>query len=117
VGAPGPSSTGSAFPCLGSPDSGEAGDGGGGSRRGRKEAVGVGGFRCDREEAGGGGSAKEEAGGGGFGGGREEEAGGTRLGVESQATNYDVHSPTWGDGKPTHPPSAMRAIDLGHGPS
>ncbi|OEL23338.1 hypothetical protein BAE44_0015639, partial [Dichanthelium oligosanthes] len=22
-------------------------------------------------------------------------------------TNYDVHSPTWGDGKPTHPPSAM----------
>jgi hypothetical protein len=29
-------------------------------------------------------------------------------------TNYDVHSPTWGDGKPAHRPSAMRATDLGH---
>ncbi|KAG0546979.1 hypothetical protein BDA96_01G039400 [Sorghum bicolor] len=32
-------------------------------------------------------------------------------------TNYDVHSPSWGDGKPAHSPSAMRATDLGHGPS
>jgi hypothetical protein len=21
--------------------------------------------------------------------------------------NYDVHSPTWGDGKPAHPPGAI----------
>ncbi|RCV08822.1 hypothetical protein SETIT_1G357700v2 [Setaria italica] len=33
------------------------------------------------------------------------------------ATNYDIHSPTWGDGRPAHPPSAMWATDLGHGPS
>jgi len=32
-------------------------------------------------------------------------------------TNYDVHSPTWGDGRPAHQPSAMWATDLGHGPS
>jgi len=32
-------------------------------------------------------------------------------------TNYDVHSPTWGDGKPARPQRAMRATDLGHGPS
>ena len=32
-------------------------------------------------------------------------------------TNYDVHSPTWGDGRPGPPPSAMRAPDLGHEPS
>ncbi|THU70064.1 hypothetical protein C4D60_Mb08t21100 [Musa balbisiana] len=32
------------------------------------------------------------------------------------ATNYDVHSPTWGDGKPVHLPSAMEATGLGHEP-
>ncbi|KAG6468993.1 hypothetical protein ZIOFF_073690 [Zingiber officinale] len=31
-------------------------------------------------------------------------------------TNYDVHSPTWGDGKPTPLRSAMEAVDLGHEP-
>nr|TKV90537.1 hypothetical protein SEVIR_9G035700v2 [Setaria viridis] len=45
-----------------------------------------------------------------------ELAGAARTRTPS-ATNYDVHSPTWGDGKPAHPPSAMRATDLGHGPS
>ncbi|PVH31001.1 hypothetical protein PAHAL_9G034000 [Panicum hallii] len=45
-----------------------------------------------------------------------ELAGAARTRTPS-TTNYDVHSPTWGDGKPTHPPSAMRAIGLGHGSS
>jgi hypothetical protein len=29
-------------------------------------------------------------------------------------TNYEVHSPTWGDGKPMLLPSAMEVTDLGH---
>lgn len=32
-------------------------------------------------------------------------------------TNYDAHSPTWGDGRAGHPPRAMGAADLGHVPS
>jgi len=32
-------------------------------------------------------------------------------------TNYDVHSPTWGDDKPVLLPSAMEATNLGHDPS
>ncbi|CAA7404764.1 unnamed protein product [Spirodela intermedia] len=31
-------------------------------------------------------------------------------------TNYDVHSPTWGDGSRALPLSAMEAARLGHGP-
>ena len=33
------------------------------------------------------------------------------------STNYDVHSPTWGDVKLAHPPSAMWAANLGYGSS
>jgi hypothetical protein len=32
-------------------------------------------------------------------------------------TNYDVHSPTWGDGRDTLLPSAMEAASLGNRPS
>jgi hypothetical protein len=32
-------------------------------------------------------------------------------------TNYDVHSPTWGDGRETLLPSAMEAASLGNRPS
>ncbi|PVH67147.1 hypothetical protein PAHAL_1G437500 [Panicum hallii] len=45
-----------------------------------------------------------------------ELAGAARTRTPS-TTNYDVHSPTWGDGRPAHPPSAMWATDLGHEPS
>ncbi|RWW73733.1 hypothetical protein BHE74_00018358 [Ensete ventricosum] len=31
-------------------------------------------------------------------------------------TNYDVHSPAWGDGKPEHLRRAMEAASLGHRP-
>ncbi|KAL5994772.1 hypothetical protein ACLOJK_024827 [Asimina triloba] len=33
------------------------------------------------------------------------------------ATNYDVHSPSWGDGRAAHLPSAMEAAAIGHPPS
>ncbi|KAF2935628.1 hypothetical protein DAI22_04g246100 [Oryza sativa Japonica Group] len=42
---------------------------------------------------------------------------GPRGRVPPLATNYDVHSPSWGDGKPVLLPSAMEATSLGHGPS
>ncbi|PUZ78135.1 hypothetical protein GQ55_1G428600 [Panicum hallii var. hallii] len=48
--------------------------------------------------------------------GYDELAGAARTRTPS-TTNYDVHSPTWGDGRPAHPPSAMWATDLGHEPS
>jgi len=44
-----------------------------------------------------------------------ELAGAARTRTPS-TTNYDVHSPTWGDGRSAHPPSAMWATDPGHGP-
>ncbi|KXG37723.1 hypothetical protein SORBI_3001G115200, partial [Sorghum bicolor] len=45
-----------------------------------------------------------------------ELAGAARTRTPS-TTNYDVHSPSWGDGRPARPPSAMWATGLGHGPA
>lgn len=41
---------------------------------------------------------------------------GPRERVPPSTTNYDVHSPTWGDGRPALLPSAMEATNPGHEP-